>query len=75
MYEERFRAGLKRLLKDRGLKHAVVAEKSGIKKDVFSKILNTNRKIFAEEVGGICKTVGLTFEEVLNYPEPADREA
>lgn len=74
MYEEKFRKSLKLILNDRGLKHASVASKAGIKRDVFSKILNTERKIFAEEVGGICEAIGLTFEEVIAYQDSEEHQ-
>ena len=66
-FEEKFRAGLKSYIEDNLIKHTALAEKAGIRKDVFSRLLNTNRRIYGDEVASICNTIGLTFEEVSNY--------
>lgn len=65
MYEQRFREGLNRILNDKGIKQVSVAERSGIRPDVFSKLLSGKRRIFADEMAAICHTLDMTVEEVL----------
>ncbi len=65
MYEQRFREGLIAVIKESGLKNIAVADKSGIKPDVFSKLLNGRRRIFADEMAAICHTLGMTMDEII----------
>lgn len=68
-YELRFRQGLKAYISDNSIKQSALAEKAGIRADVFSRILNTRRSIFIDEAMRICSVIGLTLEEVVNYKE------
>lgn len=66
-YEERFKGGLKRYIEDKLIKQAALAEKSGMRGDVFSRLLNTERRVYGDEIASICDAIGLTFSEVVNY--------
>lgn len=46
-----------------GLKIGVIAQKSGIPFNVFSNMLNGNRKIKAEEYFNICKVLDVPLEK------------
>jgi DNA-binding Xre family transcriptional regulator len=66
-FEERFKQGLKRYIGDNLIKQTALADKAGMRKDVFSRLLNTSRRVYGDEVAGICAAIGLTFEEIANY--------
>lgn len=68
--EEKFKDGLKRYIEDNLIKQTALAEKSGIRGDVFSRLLNTKRRLYGEEIASICDAIGLTFSEIINYKTP-----
>ncbi len=74
MYEEAFRLGLRNLLTARDLEYSAVAKRAGIRPYTFSKMMNADRKIYAEEVGQICKTLDVSFEEVLQQCQSTPHE-
>lgn len=65
MYEEAFVRGLKRKIEEDGLKQVVIAEKSGIKPDVFSKIVNGKRRVFADEAIAISTVLNTPIERLI----------
>ena len=65
MYEEAFIRGLRRKIEEDGLKQVAIAEKSGIKPDVFSKIVNGKRRIFADEAIAISTVLNTTVETLI----------
>ena len=65
MYEEAFVKGLKRIIEREGLKQVVLAEKSGIKPDVFSKIVNGRRRVFADEAIAISAALDVSIEKLI----------
>ena len=72
MYEKRFCKGLQNYINDHCLKKSAIAEKVGIRKDTFSRILNGQRRVFGEEIANICSALGKSFEEILEYGEYED---
>lgn len=66
-YEKDFRCGLNAYMEDKLMKSTSVADRSGIRRDAFSRILNGGRRIYAEEVAAICKSLGVSFEFLLSY--------
>lgn len=75
MYERKFCKGLQKYIDDNCLKQSAIAEKAGIRKDTFSRILNGKRRIFGEEIAGICLALGKSFDEILNYADPDEPKA
>ncbi len=67
IYEQEFRDGLNLYMKDKLIKSTSVADKSGIRRDTFSRILSGGRRIYADEVATICKSLEVSFEFLLNY--------
>ncbi|WP_320937082.1 MULTISPECIES: helix-turn-helix transcriptional regulator [Enterocloster] len=67
IYEKEFRDGLNSYMKDKLIKSTSVADKAGIRRDTFSRILNGGRRIYAEEVASICKSLEVSFEFLLSY--------
>ena len=67
IYEKEFRDGLNLYMKDKLIKSTSVADKSGIRRDTFSRILSGGRRIYADEVATICKSLEVSFEFLLNY--------
>ena len=66
-FESAFRDGLNAYIQDKLIKITSVADKSGIRRDTFSRILNGNRRIYAEDVAVICKSLDVSFEFLLDY--------
>lgn len=75
MYEKKFSEGLQRFIEDNCLKQSAIAEKAGIRKDTFSRILNGKRRVFGEEIASICIALGKSFDELLNYGESKEHKA
>ncbi len=69
-YEDAFRKGLKTYMEDKLIKSSSVADKAGIRRDSFSRILSGGRRIFAEEAASICEVLGVSFEYLLSYKSP-----
>lgn len=65
MYEEAFVSGLKKKIEEDGLKQVTIAEKSGIKPDVFSKIVNGKRRVFADEAIAISTVLNTSIESLI----------
>jgi DNA-binding Xre family transcriptional regulator len=66
-YEDAFRHGLKAYMEQNLVKQSALAEKAGIKQDAFSKLLNTKRRIFGEEIMSICAALGLNVCDIISH--------
>ncbi|AAK79527.1 hypothetical protein BJV85_002437 [Clostridium acetobutylicum] len=65
-FDEQFKIELKRYMQDNFINPNILASKAGINKHVFTEILNnTSRKVYGDEVAGICNATGLTLKEIL----------
>ena len=73
-YEEKFKDGLKRYIEDNLIKQAALAEKAGMRGDVFSRLLNTERRVYGDEIASICDAIGLTLSEIVNYKIPDEKQ-
>lgn len=73
-FEEKFKEGLKRYIEDNLIKQIALAEKAGIRGDVFSRLLNTERRVYGDEIAGICDAIGLTLSEIINYKTPDEKQ-
>ncbi len=51
---------IKQYLLDHGIKQAFLVEKTGMSKQAISSVLNTNRKLTAEELGKISNALGVS---------------
>lgn len=65
--EEKFKDGLNRYIEDKLIKQTALAEKAGIRGDVFSRLLHTERRVYGNEITAICVALGLKFSEIINY--------
>ena len=74
-YEEKFKDGLKRYIEDNLIKQTALAEKAGMRGDVFSRLLNTERRVYGDEIASICDAIGLTLSEIVNYKIPDEKQA
>lgn len=45
-------------------KSTAVADKAGIRRDTFSRIIRCKRPIYADEIMPICDAMGVTIEEL-----------
>lgn len=66
-HEQDFREGLNAYMEDKLIKSTSVADKSGIRRDTFSRILNGGRRIYADEAAAICESLDVEFEYLLKY--------
>ena len=73
-YEEKFKDGLKRYIEDNLIKQTALAEKAGMRGDVFSRLLNTERRVYGDEIASICNAIGLTLSEIVNYKIPDEKQ-
>jgi DNA-binding Xre family transcriptional regulator len=74
-FEDKFKEGLKRYIEDNLIKQIALAEKAGIRGDVFSRLLNTERRVYGDEIAGLCGAIGLTFSEIINYKTLDEKQA
>lgn len=51
-------------------KSSAVADRAGIRRDVFSRIVNSRRPVYADEVLPICKALGVSVEELFREDTP-----
>jgi Bacterial regulatory proteins, lacI family. len=69
MYEKKFCKGLQKYINDNCLKKSAIAEKAGVRKDTFSRIINGKRRVFGEEIASICMAIGKSFDDIINYAD------
>lgn len=62
---------LRKYIDENAKKPSVIADRAGIRRDVFSRIINCKRPIYADEVPGICSAVGLSVAELFESAEGA----
>lgn len=51
---------IKKILEAEDKKHSSVADKAGIRRDVFSRIIHCRRPVYADEVIPIANAMGVT---------------
>lgn len=61
------RDNLKLFIKESGYIKSSIAKKSNLTPSKFSGILNKNRKLDANELFDICKTLNITPDELKNF--------
>ena len=57
---------LKKYIEENDKKPSAVADRAGIRRDIFSRIINCKRPIYADEVPGICAALGVSVEMLFN---------
>ena len=60
---------LKMYIEQNDKKVSAIADKAGISRDIFSRIVNSKRCIFANEIPAIAAASGMTIAELLNVKE------
>jgi DNA-binding Xre family transcriptional regulator len=65
-YEDAFRAGLNVYIAKNLIKKSALADEAGIRRDTFSRLLNTKRRIFGDEIMSICSAIGLNPADVID---------
>lgn len=58
-----FQKKLKKYLEEHGIKQKFVAEKAGIQENVFSMMLNGQRKMYVEDFYSVVKALNLDVNE------------
>lgn len=59
-------ARLKKHIDETAKKPSVIADRAGIRRDVFSRIINSKRPLYADEVPGICVALGISVEALFD---------
>ena len=54
-----------RIIRENDKKPSAVADKAGIRRDIFSRILHSKRPIYADELVPITIALGVSLEEVI----------
>ena len=57
---------LKKFIEENDKKPTAVADRAGIRRDVFSRILNSKRPIYADEVPDLCSALGVSVETLFD---------
>ena len=73
-FEDKFKDGLKRYIEDNLIKQTALAEKAGMRGDVFSRLLNTERRVYGDEIASICVAIGLSLNEIVKYKIPDENK-
>ncbi len=55
---------IRRIIHEKGLKQCVVAEKAGLKPNLFSSMLNERKIITAEHIPNIAHALGVSVNEL-----------
>jgi len=50
-------------------KQSAVADRAGIRRDTFSRIINRKRPVYSDEVLPICYALGVSVEELFDETE------
>lgn len=53
---------IKNHIEENAKKQSIVADRAGIRRDVFNRIINCKRPVYADEVPGICSALGVTVD-------------
>ena len=62
---------IKRLLSDMDKKPTAVADRAGIRRDIFSRIVNCKRPVYADEVVPIAIALGVSIEALFSVEDSA----
>lgn len=64
--EDRFSTNrrVKQLIVDNDKKITAVADRAGIRRDIFSRIINCKRPLYADEIMPICKALGVSVADI-----------
>lgn len=64
--EDRFSTNrrVRSIIKENDKKSTAVADRAGIRRDTFSRIINCKRPLYADEILPICKALGVSVSEL-----------
>lgn len=51
---------IREIILDNDKKMGAVADRAGIRRDTFSKIVNSKRPVYADEIVPICRALGIS---------------
>lgn len=51
---------IKRIIDENDKKSGAVADRAGIRRDTFSRIINCKRPVYADEIKPICSALGIS---------------
>ena len=57
---------IKRLIGEMDKKPTAVADRAGIRRDIFSRIINCRRPVYADEVVPIANAMGVEIQELFD---------
>lgn len=59
---------LKKIVEERGIKQSFLCEQTGMTPDAISRILNSNRKVTADEFLNICQVLNVDPRQFFRKP-------
>lgn len=59
---------IKAIMEEGDKKPSRIADKAGIRRDLFSRILGMKRPVYADEIVPLCEALGVSVEELLEKP-------
>lgn len=59
---------IKAIMEAEDKKPSRIADKAGIRRDLFSRILAMRRPVYADELLPLCEALGVSVEELLKRP-------
>lgn len=65
---------IKRIIDQNDKRPGAVADKAGIRRDTFSRIIHSRRPVFADELVPITLALGVQLEDVTRGVFPGERE-
>lgn len=66
-FENRFREGLNTYIRTRRLRPTAIADAAGIRRDRFSRIRKSGKRIFGNEMYAIANAEGMEIESMAAY--------
>ncbi len=60
---------IKKIIDDESKKPTAIADKAGIRRDTFSRIIRCQRPLYADEIVPICDAIGITIEDLFKEEE------
>lgn len=55
---------VKQLIVENDKKITAVADRAGIRRDIFSRIINCKRPLYADEIMPICRALGVSVADI-----------
>ena len=62
---------IRRIIQENDKRQSAVADRAGMRRDTFSRVVCCKRPVYADEVEGLAKALGVSIEELFAQSEDA----